>query len=106
GRHPGVIAMSLFSIFNVAGSGMSAQSQRLNTTVSNIANADSVTSSNGKVYKAKQVIFSATPGSGPEASGVKVEKVVESAAPAKLVYDPSNPLADEKGYVATPNVNV
>lgn len=98
--------MSLFSIFNVAGSGMSAQSQRLNTTASNIANADSVTSSNGQVYKAKQVVFSATPVAGPEASGVKVAKVVESAAPPKLVYDPSNPLADEKGYVATPNVNV
>lgn len=98
--------MSLFSIFNVAGSGMSAQSQRLNTTASNIANADSVTSSNGQVYKAKQVVFSAVPVAGKEASGVKVEKVVESAAPPKLVYDPSHPLADEKGYVATPNVNV
>jgi flagellar basal-body rod protein FlgC len=98
--------MSLFSIFNVAGSGMSAQSQRLNTVASNIANADSVTSSTGQVYKAKQVVFSAVPVAGPEASGVKVDKVVESAAPAKLVYDPGHPLADEKGYVAMPNVNV
>ena len=98
--------MSLFNIFNVAGSGMSAQSQRLNTVASNIANADSVTSSTGQPYRAKQVVFSAVPVAGPDAAGVKVEKIVEDASPAKLVYDPKHPLADEKGYVSMPNVNV
>ncbi|HJW55280.1 MAG TPA: flagellar basal body rod protein FlgC [Burkholderiaceae bacterium] len=98
--------MSLFNIFNVAGSAMSAQSQRLNTVASNIANADSVTSSTGQVYRAKQVVFSATPVAGPDASGVKVEQVVEDKSPPKMVYDPKHPLADEKGYVAMPNVNV
>jgi flagellar basal-body rod protein FlgC len=98
--------MSLFSIFNVAGSGMSAQSQRLNTVASNIANADSVTSSTGQPYRAKQVIFSAVPVGGPDAAGVKVEQVIEDASPPKMVYDPKHPLADEKGYVAMPNVNV
>jgi len=98
--------MSLFSIFNVAGSGMSAQSQRLNTVASNIANADSVTSSTGQPYRAKQVVFSAVPVAGPDAAGVKVDQVVEDASPPKLVYDPKHPLADDKGYVAMPNVNV
>ncbi|HJW55544.1 MAG TPA: flagellar basal body rod protein FlgC [Burkholderiaceae bacterium] len=98
--------MSLFNIFNVAGSAMSAQSQRLNTVASNIANADSVTSSTGQVYRAKQVVFSAAPVAGPDASGVKVEQVVEDKSPPKMVYDPKHPLADEKGYVAMPNVNV
>lgn len=98
--------MSLFNIFNVAGSAMSAQSQRLNTVASNIANADSATSSTGQVYRAKHVVFSAVPVAGPDASGVRVAKVVEDASPAKMVYDPKNPLADEKGYVAMPNVNV
>lgn len=101
--------MSLFNIFNVAGSAMSAQSQRLNAVASNIANADSTTSSTGQAYKAKQVVFSAVPvggGSGPASSGVKVEKVVEDASPPRLVYDPKHPQADEKGYVAMPNVNV
>jgi flagellar basal-body rod protein FlgC len=98
--------MSLFNIFNVSGSAMSAQSQRLNATASNIANADSVTSPNGQVYRAKQVIFGAVPMGGPESDGVAVQQVVEDASPPKLVYDPSHPLADEKGYVATPNVNV
>ena len=98
--------MSLFNIFNVAGSAMSAQSQRLNTVASNIANADSVTSSTGQAYRAKQVVFSAIPVAGPEATGVKVQQVVEDQSPAKMVYDPKHPLADDKGYVAMPNVNV
>lgn len=97
--------MSLFNIFNVAGSAMSAQSQRLNAVASNLANVDSVTSSNGQPYRAKQVVFEATPIAGQAASGVKVQQVVEDQSPAKMVYDPKHPLADEKGYVAMPNVN-
>jgi flagellar basal-body rod protein FlgC len=98
--------MSLFNIFNVAGSGMSAQSQRLNAVASNIANADSTTSSTGQVYKAKQVVFEAVPIAGAETAGVKVQQVVEDNSPPKMVYSPGNPLADDKGYVAMPNVNV
>lgn len=98
--------MSLLNIFNVAGSAMSAQSQRLNVVASNIANADSTTSSTGQPYRAKQVVFSAVPLSGQEASGVKVQQIIEDISAPKLVYDPKHPLADEKGYVAMPNVNV
>jgi len=96
--------MSLFNIFNVSGSAMSAQAQRLNTVASNLANADSATSSTGEAYRAKQVVFEAVPmNSG--ATGVKVREVVEDPSPLKQVYDPKNPLADDKGYVAMPNVN-
>lgn len=100
--------MSLFNIFNVAGSGMTAQGQRLNTVASNMANADSVTSSSGQPYRAKQVVFSAVPlaGAGSTATGVKVQQVAEDKSPPKMLYDPKHPLADEKGYVAMPNVNV
>ena len=98
--------MSLFNVFNVAGSAMSAQSQRLNTVASNLANADSSSSSTGQVYKAKQVVFSAVPMAGQEATGVKVQQVVEDQSAPKMVYDPKHPQADEKGYVAMPNVNV
>ena len=98
--------MSLFSIFNVAGSAMSAQSQRLNVVASNLANADSATSSTGQVYKAKQVVFSAVPVNGAEATGVQVDRVVEDQSPPRLMYDPKSPMADAKGYVAMPNVNV
>jgi flagellar basal-body rod protein FlgC len=98
--------MSLFNVFNISGSAMSAQSQRLNAVASNLANADSVTSSNGKPYKAKQVVFTAIPTNSPDASGVKVQKVVEDPSPPKVVFDPKNPMADDKGYVTLPNVNV
>ena len=98
--------MSLFKIFDVSGSAMSAQAQRLNVVSSNLANADSVTSSNGQAYKAKQVMFQAVQTGHPAATGVKVTQVLEDTAPPKLLYAPKHPLADEKGYVAMPNVNV
>jgi flagellar basal-body rod protein FlgC len=98
--------MSLFNIFNVAGSGMSAQAQRLNVVASNLANADSVTSLNGQPYRAKQVVFSATPIAGFEASGVQVQGVVEDQSPPRMVHNPTHPFADGDGNVAMPNVNV
>ncbi|MDO9010750.1 MAG: flagellar basal body rod protein FlgC [Gallionella sp.] len=96
--------MSLFNIFNVSGSGMAAQSQRLNAVASNLANADSTTSADGQPYRAKQVVFSATPMGG--AQGVKVVAVAEDNSPGKMIYDPKHPMANEKGYVEMPNVNV
>lgn len=98
--------MSLFNVFNISGSAMSAQSQRLNAVASNLANADSATSANGKAYKAKQVVFSAIPTASPDASGVKVLKVTEDNSPGRVLYDPKHPLANDKGYVTMPNVNV
>lgn len=98
--------MSLFNIFNVAGSGMAAQSQRLNVVASNLANADSTTSANGQPYKAKQVVFSVMQVDGSAAQGVKVAAVVEDNSPMKMMYDPKHPMADAQGYVAMPNVDV
>ncbi|HSG23348.1 MAG TPA: flagellar basal body rod protein FlgC [Azonexus sp.] len=100
--------MSLLDVFHISSSAMTAQSMRLNAVASNLANADSITSSDGKPYRAKQVVFEATPmGSNGEMSkGVRVRQVVEDASPPRMVYDPKNPAADEKGYVAFPNVNV
>ena len=100
--------MSLFNVFQVSSSAMTAQSMRLNTVASNLANADSIVSSDGKPYRAKEVVFQATPmgGNASLSQGVKVSQVVESAASARVVYDPKNPAADEKGYVSFSNVNV
>lgn len=98
--------MSLFNIFNVAGSAMNAQSQRLNVVASNLANADSAVSANGEPYKAKQVVFAATPMGNDGATGVSVAAVIEDPSPMRQMYDPKNPLADDKGYVSMPNVNV
>ena len=98
--------MAMLDVFKVAGSALTAQSVRLNTTASNLANAESVVGPDGQPYRGKQVVFRTTPmGEGP-AQGVRVQEVVESAAPPRLVYEPNNPAADENGYVAMPNVNV
>ncbi len=99
--------MSLSNVFSIAGSAMAAQSKRLNTVASNLANADSATSSTGQPYRAKQVVFSAMPiGGGSGSAGVKVAGVIEDPSPMKMVYDPKHPLADAQGFVAMPNVNV
>ncbi len=97
--------MSLFNIFNVSGSAMSAQAQRLNTVASNLANADSVTSPTGEAYRAKAVVFESVP-TATGGTGVRVREVVEDQSPMKQVYDPKHPMADDKGYVTMPNVNV
>ena len=99
--------MSLFSILDISGSALTAQSQRLNTTASNLANAESVTSANGQPYKAKQVVFSAQPVAPQDnAVGVRVTQVREDQSPGRKVHDPKHPLADQDGYVTMPNVNV
>ena len=99
--------MSMFSIFGVSGSAVSAQSQRLNVVASNLANADSAVSANGTPYRAKQVVFSAEPlARGMEGMGVRVAKVLDVPSPARMVYDPKHPMADSSGYVTMPNVNV
>ena len=106
--------MSLFNIFTVAGSAMTAQNQRLNVVASNLANADSAVSSDGQAYKAKQVLFMSIPaiagagsgGTDAAATGVRVSAVIENQTPMKVVYEPAHPMADEEGYVTMPNVNV
>jgi flagellar basal-body rod protein FlgC len=98
--------MSVFNVFHIAGSALTAQSMRLNAVASNLANADSITSADGKPYRAKQVVFEATPMPGAAAQGVRVKQVVEDVSPGRLVYDPKSPAADDKGYVTMPNVSV
>lgn len=104
--------MSLFNVFDIAGSALGAQSVRLNTTASNMANADSIASSVNATYKARHPVFEALQGAltgdtGQDANaGVAVTGIVESQAPAQAVYMPEHPLADAQGYVYRPNVNV
>jgi len=110
--------MALNRIFDIAGSGMAAQSVRLNTTASNIANADSAASSVDEVYRARKPVFAAVqhsvmmqdaiqPMDGqPESRGVKIDGIVESDAPLDMRYQPDHPMADERGYVMYPNVNI
>jgi len=102
--------MSSFKLFDIAGSGMSAQSVRLNATASNLANADSVGSDPASVYKARHPLFEAVrAGLGTNkdtGAAVSVRGIVENQAAATARYEPGNPLADKDGYVYAPNVNV
>jgi len=98
--------MSLFNVFKISGSAMSAQAMRLNTVASNLANADSVVSSDGKPYQSKQVVFKAVQDAANKSSTVEVERVIEDTKPGKMVYDPKHPMANADGYITMPNVNV
>jgi len=100
--------MSLFSAFQIAGSGATAQGQRLNVVASNLANADSAAGPDGQTYKARQVVFEATQAKDgvQGAQGVRVQQVTTDNSPARRVHDPKNPLADAEGYVSLPNVSV
>ncbi|NKB31966.1 MAG: flagellar basal body rod protein FlgC [Pseudomonadales bacterium] len=111
--------MSLGNIFDIAGTGMSAQTVRLNTTASNLANAETAAGSEDEAYRARYPVFSAVQAKinaaqfagdsfdGSEGKiGVHVKGIVESDKPLQARYEPEHPLADEEGYVFYPNVNV
>ena len=99
-------ANSSLGIFDIAGSAMTAQSQRMNTTASNLANADSVTGPDGLPFRARQVVFEMAPANGQGIGGVRVARVIEDPSPMRMVHDPKNSLANSDGYVTMPNVNV
>ena len=97
--------MSMFSIFSVSGSAISAQSQRLNVVASNLANVDAVAGPDGQAYKARQVVFQTAPMGADSSAGVRIKSIQEDNSPGKRVHDPSHPLADAQGYVNHSNVN-
>jgi flagellar basal-body rod protein FlgC len=98
--------MSLFKVFDVSASAISAQSQRLNVVASNLANAESVAGPDGQPYKARQVVFQTQMmGGDPSSAGVSVSSVVEDQSAPRKVHDPQNPAADSDGFVTLPNVN-
>ncbi len=107
--------MNIFTTFDIAASGLSAQRTRLNTISSNLANAETTSTPEGGPYKKKSVIFQSEPVSfknqlntvmNRHAEGVKVAKIIEDNDPPQQIYNPAHPDADENGYVAMPNVNV
>ncbi len=104
--------MSSFRIFDIAGSGMAAQSVRLNTVASNLANAESVSGTAAGAYKARHPVFEAVRAQvGLEQKGiepgtaVRVSNIVEDQRAPEMRYQPGNPLANAEGYVFAPNVN-
>jgi flagellar basal-body rod protein FlgC len=102
--------VSLFKVFDISGSAMSAQSVRLNTTASNLANADSVSSSIDQTYRARKPVFAAdldrALSDRQESVGVKILGVVETNKPLQKEFSPDHPMADAEGFIYKPNVNV
>ncbi|MBU6459502.1 MAG: flagellar basal body rod protein FlgC [Proteobacteria bacterium] len=97
--------MSLFSVFNIANSALSAESVRLNVVASNLANDDSINPITRQPYRAKEVEFRVDPLNGSAGEGVRVAGIIEDQSPPKMVYEPNNPYANAKGFVAKPNIN-
>lgn len=103
--------MALYNIFDIAGSSMSAQSVRLNTVASNLANADSVSNKESDVYRSRHPVFAAVmqaiDGDVSNSSyvPVRVEAIVESKTPARQEYNPDHPMANKEGYIFKTNVN-
>jgi flagellar basal-body rod protein FlgC len=96
--------MGFKDISQIAGSAMSAQSVRLNTIASNLANADVAAGSEAEAYRARKPVFASVMGDEGSA-GVQVLDVVESAEPLRRVHEPDNPKADADGMVYYTNVN-
>ncbi|MEE3392251.1 MAG: flagellar basal body rod protein FlgC [Lachnospiraceae bacterium] len=109
--------MGVFSGMDISTTGMTAERTRLDIIAQNIANVNTTRDADGGVYRRKSVIFQekaypsfdetlATATNGMVGGGVKVSRIFEdNKSEVRMVYDPSNPDADEKGYVTYPNVN-
>ena len=102
--------MALEDIFNVAGSALNAQTTRMNTTASNLANASTVAGSEEGAFRAKRAVFKSIlagqMGSGDSnAGGIKVEKLIDDPSPIRKMSEPGNPFADKDGYIYLSNVN-
>lgn len=100
--------MSLFGVFEVSGSALSAQSIRLNTTSSNLANAETVSSNREQTYRARHPVFATAMdmvNDDQASAGVRIKGIVESQAELRMRYEPEHPMANEEGYIFLPNVN-
>ena len=97
--------MSLMRAFEIGSTGLVAQSIRLNTTASNIANVETLEGPDGRPYRGRQVVFRTTPIQGTPGAGVEVANIVQNDAPLRKEYKPGHPRADAQGYIEMPNVN-
>jgi flagellar basal-body rod protein FlgC len=99
--------MSLFGSLGISGSGMTAERLRMDVVSENLANANTTRGVDGQPYRRKQVVLEQAQGKsfGEHLAGVKAAAIVDDPSPAKRVYDPGHPDADQQGYVTLPNVN-
>jgi len=109
--------MDIFTTFDIAASGLKAQTTRLNTISSNLANAETTSTPEGGPYKKKSVVFQSdnqpfkqhfdnSLQAQSQAQGVKVSKIIEDTSPPQRIYDPSHPDAKADGYVEMRNISV
>lgn len=107
--------MEIFTTFKIAASAMQAQSIRLNTVSSNLANVETTSTPEGGPYKKKSVYFESKPitfanqlnnSMNSGISGVRIAGIIEDNSPPRKVYNPAHPDAREDGYVEMPNINV
>ena len=103
--------MALDRIFNIAGSALNAQTTRMNTTASNLANSGTVTGKENEAFRAKRTVFKTIleqqqkPHEQGFAGGVRIEKILDDPSPIRKMSEPNNPMADKDGYVYLANVN-
>ena len=99
--------MSMFNILDISATAMHAQTVRLNTVASNMANADSISSNAEDTYRSKQPVFQTILDNsrGEPQGGVRVKEIVESQEPLKMEFSPNHPMANKDGYIFRPNVN-
>lgn len=99
--------MSLFNIFSISGSAIKAQAQKINLIASNLANLDSIVYKDGKYspYISKKIIFELDSPNNSGIGGVKISGIIDDPNSIKMVYDPSHPLSDNRGYISKSNVN-
>ncbi|MGH8113182.1 MAG: flagellar basal body rod protein FlgC [Rhodanobacteraceae bacterium] len=96
--------MGLTAIFGIAGSAMGAESVRLSTVASNLANANATAGSADAAYRTRMPVFQTVPGPSGDA-GVEVSSVVETTAAPARRYAPHDPQANAQGYVYDSTVN-
>jgi flagellar basal-body rod protein FlgC len=107
--------MSFFDAINVAASGLTAESVRMDVSAENLANAQTTNGPGGQPYQPQEVVLSQSGsfgqilagalGGAPDPGGVQVAGIVTDPTPYQIVYDPSNPAANKQGYVRMPNVS-
>jgi flagellar basal-body rod protein FlgC len=92
----------MFGALDAASTGVTLGRTWMDVISDNVANADTVRPAGEEPFRASLVVAQAQPGT----DGVAVAGLVQAAGPADVLYDPENPLADDKGYVTRPKVDL
>lgn len=108
--------MDFMTAMQIGASGLTAQRMRMDTIASNLANIETTRTPEGGPYKRKDVMFAALPldpfsstfneALADQVRQVQVTEIVEDQSAPTMVFNPNHPDANDKGYVAMPNINL